>query len=79
MSTRHHLAIDIQGLLDNCKRRKITFMNHDDGSRMTDREARDYIAARQAEGHKLMSMSNECEGFDPFEKGCPGHPIEVKG
>lgn len=61
-------------MLRQCKRRKITFMEHDDGRPMTDREARAYIAECQAKGWKLLP-TGDCEGFDPFGKGCPGHPI----
>lgn len=42
---------------------------------MSDKEAREEIAKRQALGHKLLPCSSECEGFDPFGKGCPGHPV----
>ena len=68
------MSVNIEGLLRNCKRRKITFMIHDDGSQMTDSEARAYIAECQAKGWRLLPTAN-CEGFDPFGKGCPGHPI----
>lgn len=68
------MSVDIEGLLQHCKRKKITFMQHDDGRRMTDTEARTYIAECQAKGWKLLP-TGDCEGFDPFGKGCPGHPI----
>lgn len=74
MRTRRHMSVNIEGLLANCKRRKITFMEHDDGTPMTDTEARTYIAECQAKGWKLLP-TGDCEGFDPFGKGCPGHPI----
>jgi hypothetical protein len=74
-TTRHHMAINIEGILRQFKRKKITFFNNDDGSRMSDAQARQYIAECQAKGWKYLPCSNNCEGFDPFDKGCPGHPI----
>ena len=76
MQTRHHLSINIQGLLRNFKNKKINFFNDDNGNRLTDKQAREEIKKRLDQGHKLICTSNECEGFDPFEKGCPGHSIE---
>ena len=76
MTTKHHMSINLEGILRNYKRKKINFFEDDDGRRLSDAEARKEIADRQALGHKLMCCSNECEGFDPFEKGCPGHPIK---
>jgi hypothetical protein len=67
------MSVNIEGLLRNCKRRKITFMMHDDGSKMTDTEARLYLAEAQAMGWRLLPMQ-DCDGFD-YQNGCPGHPI----
>lgn len=52
-------------------------MEDDDGRPVSDREARAYLAECQAKGWKLIPCGN-CEGFDPFEHGCPGHEIEDK-
>lgn len=76
MKTKRHMAVNIEGLLNFHKRKKITIIQHDNGRRMTDGEARAYLAECQAKGWKLIACSNKCEGFDPFGKGCPGHPIE---
>lgn len=70
-----HMSVNIEGLLLNYKRKKITFMEDDDGRTMSDSEARIELAKLQKLGHKLICCSNECEGFDPFGKGCPGHDI----
>jgi hypothetical protein len=76
MRIKKHMSVNLEGLLRNYKRRKINIMEDDNGRRLTDAEARAEIARLQALGHKLMSTSNDCEGFDPFGGGCPGHPIE---
>jgi hypothetical protein len=69
------MATSIEGLLRNYKGKKITFVEDDNGQVMSDAEARQEIALLQEKGHKLLP-SGECEGFDPFGGGCPGHPIE---
>jgi len=71
----HHMSVSIAGLLRNMKGKKITFFTHDDGTGMNDKEARAAIAALQVKGHKLIPSTN-CEGFDPFGEGCPGHEIK---
>lgn len=63
-------------MLNYHKKKKITWLEHDDGRAMTDGEARVYLHNLQCEGHKLMPTTDRCEGFDPFEKGCPGHPVD---
>lgn len=70
-----HMSVNLEGLLRNYKRRKINIMEDDNGKKLSDAEARAEIARLQALGHKLMSCSSDCEGFDPFGGGCPGHQI----
>ena len=74
MRTKHHMAIDLKGFLHAYRRKKINIMEDDDGNIVSDKAARAHIQSLLDQGHKLMCCSNECEGFDPFEKGCPGHP-----
>lgn len=76
-SMKRHLSTNIEGLLRVMEGKKINFMEDDNGNFMSDREARSEIARLQAMGHKLIP-SADCEGFDPFGGGCPGHPIEEK-
>ena len=52
----------------------MTCMNDDNGKKMSDKQAREEIARLQALGHKLIPTA-DCEGFDPFEHGCPGHEM----
>lgn len=72
---KHHVCTNIEGLLRNMKGKKINFFENDKGGFMSDREVREEIAKLQALGHKLIP-SADCEGFDPFGGGCPGHLIE---
>ena len=75
MKTRRHMSTNIEGLLRNMKGKKINFIDDENGNTMTDQQARIALAELQAKGHKLI-QSGDCEGFDPFGKGCPGHIIE---
>lgn len=68
------MSVNIEGLLRQFKNKKITFMEDDEGNRLSDLEARTEIMKLVVKGHKLLPSSN-CEGFDPFGKGCPGHPV----
>ena len=69
------MSTNIEGLLRNMKGKKINFLDDDNGRTLSDKEARAEIAKLQALGHKLIP-SGDCEGFNPFGGGCPGHPIE---
>ena len=71
----YHISTNIEGLLRNFKRKKMTGLFDDEnGNPMSDSEIRKEISALQAKGHKLIGSDN-CEGFDPFGGGCPGHEI----
>ena len=74
MKEIRHLSTSIEGLLRNMKGKKINFFEDDNGRVMSDKQARAEIAKLQALGHKLIP-SADCEGFDPFGGGCPGHKI----
>lgn len=71
----HHLSVNLEGMLRNYKGRKINIMQDENGVALTDSEARAEIARLQELGHKLMPTSSDCDGFDPFGGGCPGHDI----
>lgn len=75
MRTKHHMSANIEGMLRYHKRKKITYMEDDNGRPLSDKEARAYLQECLAKGWKLIPCGN-CEGFDPFGKGCPGHPVE---
>ncbi len=75
---KFHMATNIEGLLRNFKRRKLTGLLEDEnGRRLGDKEARDFLAECQKKGWKLLP-SAECEGFDHFGGGCPGHEMKEK-
>ncbi len=77
MRQTRHLSTNIAGLLRNYKGRKINIFTDDNGNTMSDTEVRKELAELQAKGHKLIGPE-DCEGFDPFGGGCPGHPIKEK-
>lgn len=75
MRTKRHMSTNLEGLLRNMKGKKINFLDDDNGKTLSDKEARAEIAKLQALGHKLIPSFGDCEGFDTFGGGCPGHPI----
>lgn len=76
MKTIKHLTVNIEGVLRKCKGRKMTgLFNDENGNPMSDKDIRKALAELQSKGHKLLGSDN-CEGFDPFGGGCPGHKIE---
>lgn len=76
MMTKHHMKASIEGMLHNFKRKKMNGLIDDENGRpMSDSEARKFLAECQAKGWKYIPCG-DCDGFDPFEKGCPSHPME---
>ncbi|WP_250632080.1 hypothetical protein [Rhodoflexus caldus] len=69
------MSIDIKGILSLYQGKEINFLLDADGKEYSDKEARQILADLLAKGHKLIPMT-QCEGFDPFGGGCPGHPID---
>ncbi|WP_282638062.1 hypothetical protein [Sphingobacterium thalpophilum] len=72
---RRHVSVNLIGLIENYKGRKITFFEDDAGNKLSDKQAREEIQKHLDLGHKMLPIG-ECEGFDPFGGGCPGHKIE---
>lgn len=72
---RRHVSVNLVGLIENYKGRKITFFEDDEGNKLSDKEAREEIQRHLNLGHKMLPIEG-CEGFDPFGGGCPGHLIE---
>lgn len=72
-----HLSVSIEGLIRNTGKKSMRgFFSDDDGRDLSDKEVRQYLDECQAKGWKLIPFSSECEGFDYFGGGCPGHPQE---
>jgi len=69
-----HLATSIEGLLRHYKRKKLTFMQDDEGRFLSDSDAKRELKAMLANGEKLIESSG-CSKFDP-QKGCLGHTKE---
>jgi len=75
-SNIRHMGVDIQGFLNNYKRRKMVgLMTDDDGKPMSDKQCREYLAECLSKGWTVLPMCglDECPEFDYFGKGCPGH------
>ena len=67
------MSTNIAGMLRNYKGKSMGGLLEDENGRtLSDAEARKFLAECQAKGWKLIPCGN-CEGFDPFGKGCPGH------
>ena len=75
MRVTHHMCMSLEGCLRNHRGRKIKIFTNDDGTQSSDKQAREYIAECQAKGWKVIPIGKECEGFDYFGNGCPGHEI----
>jgi len=74
--TNIHMSININGILKNFKRRKMTGLFDDKNSLpVSDKLAREYLDYCLKKGWKLIPMchENECPEFDHFGGGCPGH------
>ena len=52
-------------------------MEDGNGNFLSDKQVRIELADLQSKGYKLIPIE-ECEGFDPFGGGCPGHPYETE-
>ena len=75
MSTDYHLCLDLRGALMNMNARELaSLMTHDDGRRMTAREAKLALMDELAKGRKVIPCA-PCDNFD-YQTGCKGHPHE---
>jgi hypothetical protein len=71
-----HMCLSVRGALNwNARelRSATTWCLKDDGSRYTSAELRNALMDELAQGHEVLPMSPDCDGFD-FKTGCPGHP-----
>jgi hypothetical protein len=70
-----HVSLSVRGALKwpPAKLREATeWITKPDGSRFTPAELRDALLDELAQGHEVIPMAENCEGFD-FKTGCPGH------
>ena len=76
MRTKRHMSVNIEGVLRNYKGKKMDGLFTDEnGKPISDGQARVFLHNCQVDGHKLVPAA-DCEGFDPFGGGCPGHPMD---
>lgn len=72
---KRHLAINVQGFLENYRRRSMAgLVTNDDGSKCTDAEARQFFYDHLKQGHTVIPTCDpkECPDFDYTGDGCPG-------
>ena len=70
------MGVNIQGLLNHYKNKSLDGLLQDDkGVNLNHQQAVIALHNFQVDGFKLIPNHN-CEGFDPFDKGCPGHEIK---
>ena len=71
--TIFHMKQSIAGCLRNNRIGTIDFLEDGKGNPLSDAEARVELNKLLAKGHTVMPVGDDCEGFDVFGGGCPGH------
>jgi hypothetical protein len=71
---KKHIGLSIEGALKSPKD-WVNNITVDGKLLKTVSEVRRFFEEELAMGHKVLPMSDECEGFD-YVTGCPGHLIE---
>lgn len=75
--TIFHMKQSIAGCLRNNRIGTIDFLEDENGKPLSDAEARVQLNKLLEQGHTVMPVGDDCEGFDVFGGGCPGHePLE---
>lgn len=74
MRTKRHMSVNIQGMIRNnpCLSGMI---DDDDGNPLSHEGSLAFLNECLDRGWTKLPMSEDCEGFDHFGGGCPGHPI----
>lgn len=75
MGTIMHASLCVRGAIDWPAKLRAGLFRHEDGSKVSPRDARNYLLDRLAEGKELLPIGEPCEGFD-YKTGCPGHEPE---
>lgn len=73
--TTFHMKQSIAGCLRNNRIGTIDFLEDGKGNPLSDTEARIELNKLLEAGHTVMPVGDDCEGFDVFGKGCPGHEL----
>lgn len=71
--TIFHMKQSIAGCLRNNCVGTIDFLEDGNGKPLSDAEARIELNKLLEAGHTVMPVGDDCEGFDVFGGGCPGH------
>lgn len=71
--TIFHMKQSIAGCLRNNRVGTIDFLEDSEGNPLSDEDARILLTSLLNKGHKVMPVGDDCEGFDVFGGGCPGH------
>ena len=71
--TTYHMKQSIAGCLRNNRIGTIDFLEDVNGKPLSDAEARIELNKLLEAGHTVMPVGDDCEGFDVFGGGCPGH------
>ena len=71
--TTYHMKQSIAGCLRNNRIGTIDFLEDANGKPLSDAEARIELNKLLEAGHTVMPVGDDCEGFDVFGGGCPGH------
>ena len=73
--TRHHMCVDIEGVLRfNDSKLRNLFME-EDGAKRPAKMVRDWLRLQLAEGKQVLPIGEKCEGWSDIT-GCPGNRIE---
>jgi hypothetical protein len=75
-----HMCMDVKGVLSwppkEFNRMFKGSVKRDDGTIMPPEEFRFYLMEELEKGHKVIPLSDKCEGFD-YQTGCPGHEVSL--
>ena len=72
MNRYYHLCLDLRGALANWSKSELaSCLTHDDGRRMTAREAKMALMDELSKGRKVIPCA-PCDNFD-YQTGCRGH------
>ena len=79
MTKNYHVCLDVRGALLNWTDRQMKgLLLHDDGRKMSAREARLALMDEIAKGHAVIPCS-PCDNFDYSGPGCMGHDLPNSG
>ena len=74
MTTRRHLSLSVRGAL-NDPEKLVGCITVDGMTLNTIQQVASFLRGELADGHEVLPMSDECEGFD-YKTGCPGHKVK---